>query len=217
MSPASFWSRSSHWVGTRCGPHVGHTMPNREHGNIRSGAPAFPRAFLQLLTTELTPSGPNGPMCPEWDYLAARHGCRRFAAVSITAAGVRIGVLTLASRSPAGAPWSPDVLRSVAALLTVHTKRAAALLADVLPALWAAETVSQLVCGLGLVAAQAAAGTAHAEAGVRVALLQPVGAGPVRPGGEGCGAWVRAVWCGGDRAAEPACRGDWSPQRHCNG
>ncbi|KAG2431667.1 hypothetical protein HYH02_013244 [Chlamydomonas schloesseri] len=123
--------------------------------------------------TELSPTGPSGPMCPEWEHLAARHGCRRFAAVSITAAGARIGVLTLASRSSASPAWSPDALRSVAALLTVHTKRAAALLAEVLPALVAAETVSQLVYGLGLVAAQVAAQAAHVEAGVRVALLQP--------------------------------------------
>ncbi|KAG2426888.1 hypothetical protein HXX76_012675 [Chlamydomonas incerta] len=112
-------------------------------------------------------------MCPEWEYLASRHGCCRFAAVSITAAGARIGTLTLAARSTASRPWSPDVLRSLAALLTVHTKRAAALLADVLPVLVATETVSQLVYGLGLVAVQVAAGMAHVEAGVRVALLQP--------------------------------------------
>ncbi|KAG2448079.1 hypothetical protein HYH02_007104 [Chlamydomonas schloesseri] len=109
----------------------------------------------------------------EWQLLAQRHGCRHFAAVGISSSGSMLGVLSLSAKGPLRpATWNQSALCAVAALLAVQVKQAA-ILANALPALHAANTISQVVQALGVAAAETAEAAAHMQGVVRVAFVNP--------------------------------------------
>ncbi|KAG2430077.1 hypothetical protein HXX76_010176 [Chlamydomonas incerta] len=129
----------------------------------------------------------------EWRQLWREQDCRHFAAVAILGGGggvTPIAVLSLAAKGPCRPPkWKPETLHAIAALLTANVEQAAALLADTLPALHAATTISQVVAALGAAAAAAAEGVAHVRGQVRVAFVQQgVDAAAVFPHERGLGA-----------------------------
>ncbi|KAG2447914.1 hypothetical protein HYH02_007368 [Chlamydomonas schloesseri] len=135
----------------------------------------------------------NEALPEEWRQLWREQGCRHFAAIAIQAGSgsiVPMAVLSLAATGPCRPPkWKPETLHAIAALLTPNVEQAAALLADTLPALHAARTISQVVTALGGAAAAAAEGVAHVRGQVRVAFVQQgLDAAAVFPHESGLGA-----------------------------
>ncbi|GIL58009.1 hypothetical protein Vafri_13205 [Volvox africanus] len=132
-------------------------------------------------------SGVDGGSCrrndmPEpWRQLAVTHKCRQFAAVAMVAAGVPVGVMSVASKSSSRPTcWSPEALTGVALLMAGHVRgsgeyHGGSLLAvaDSLSALAAATTLSQVVAAVGEAAVEVSNAVARVQGQARVAFLQP--------------------------------------------
>ncbi|GIL78175.1 hypothetical protein Vretifemale_7617 [Volvox reticuliferus] len=131
--------------------------------------------------------GSDGSSCrksdmPEpWRGLVSEHNCRQFAAVAMVAAGVPVGVLSMASKaSSRPVSWSPEALTGVALLLAGHVRGSGGYhggsllaVADSLSALAAATTLSQMVAAMGEAALEVSNAVARVQGQARVAFLQP--------------------------------------------